>query len=376
MRGFKMEISVGTMITRLLRSGFSVVAAGLLGFAQEIPCTPPTKVVGNNTTGSSSTTVAATVNGQDLTFDEVDRAIAHQLQDLEERRYQLRRAALEQRINQLLLEGAAKSRGISIPSLILSRMPAVTESDVEATYRRNQDHLSSGTEYAVKEQIRESLEKKAKQRAYRDAIRELRSRADITVFLRRPAIAPDCFGALSGPSLGPDTAPLRLVVFSDYQCGFCRKSQETLKALLSKYDGQIQLVHKVLVPRDNPTAVLIAKAALCAGKQRAFWKYHDALFTESPVGSVQWLSELAGTIGLDRVRFDSCLASDELQSVIDQDRKDAALLGARATPFFLLNGQVFRGIQPLEEFDQAINQLLHDNSSARKIQLNRGQEEQ
>jgi hypothetical protein len=67
---------------------------------------------------------------------------------------------------------------------ILSRTPAVSESDVEAYYRRNEDRLPSGTEYAVKEQIRESLEKEAKQRAYRDTIREIRPRADITVFLR------------------------------------------------------------------------------------------------------------------------------------------------------------------------------------------------
>jgi protein-disulfide isomerase len=367
------------MIRRLLWPACSVVAAGLLAFAQEIPRTPPTKVLGNNTTGSTSSTVstiAAVVNGKVITFDELDSAIAQQLQDLEERRYRLRRAALEQRINQLLLEEAAKSRGLSIPSLILSRTPAVSESDVEAYYRRNEDRLPSGTEYAVKEQIRESLEKEAKQRAYRDTIREIRSGADITVFLRRPAIAPSLFGALTGPSLGPDTAPLRLVVFSDYQCEFCRKSQETLNSLLSKYDGQIQLVHKFLVPKDNPAAVLIAKAALCAAKQQAFWKYHHSLFAESPVGSVQWLSQLAGTIGLDRVRFDSCLASDELQSVIDRDRKDAALVGARATPFFLLNGQVFRGIQPLEEFDQAIKQLLRDNSCARTTDPNREQAEQ
>lgn len=273
---------------RFLCGGGLVVAAGLLSFAQEVPRTPPTKLAGNNTTGSSSSTVgtvAAVVDGKVITFDELDRAIAQQLQDLEERRYRLHRAALEQRINQLLLEEAAESGGISISSLILSRMSAVSESDVEASYRCNEDRLPVA-KYAVKERICESPEKEAKQRVYRDTIREIRSRADITVFLRRPAIAPALFGALTGPSLGPETAPLRLVVFSDYQCGFCRKSQETLKALLSKYDGQIQLVHKVLVPKDNPeAAVLIAKAALCAGKQQAFWKYHHSLFAESALGS-------------------------------------------------------------------------------------------
>lgn len=129
----------GTMIKRFLWSVFLVLAAVLLGFAQEIPPLPSTKVSSSNAADSYSGTVAAEVDDRVLTFDEVDRAISQQLQDLEERRYQLRRAALEQRINQLLLEKAANSRGLSIPSLMLSRVRAVSESDVEATYRRNKD---------------------------------------------------------------------------------------------------------------------------------------------------------------------------------------------------------------------------------------------
>jgi len=364
------------MIRTFLWYGFLVFAVGLLGFAQEIQRTAPSIVEGSNTVGSSLATSAAEVDGRIFTLEEVDRTIARQLQDLEERKYQLRRAALEQRINQLLLEEAAKSDGVTIPSFILSRMPAVSESDVEATYRGNKDHLPADTDYAVKEQIRESLQKEAKQRAYRDTIRELRSRAEVRVFLRRPTIAPDLFSTLVGSSVGPDAAPIRLVVFSDYQCGFCRKSQDTVNTLLSKYDGKIQLVHKVLIPKDNPTSVLMAKAALCADEQQAFWKYHHSLFAEGAVGSVQWLSDRASAMGLDRMPFDSCLASDELNSILERDRKDAALVGARGTPFFLLNGQVFRGMQPLEEFDQAISQHLPGYSMERKVRTANRQEEQ
>ncbi len=137
----------------------------------------------------------------------------------------------------------------------------------------------------------------------------------------------------------------------------------------------MQLVRKVLALKDNPTGVMMAKAALCTGEQQAFWKYHHPLFVEGAVGSVQWLSELAGTIRLDRLSFDSCLASDELHSVIERDRKDAALVGARGTPFFLLNGQVFRGMQPTEEFNQAIQQPLRDTSYERRTCLPREREE-
>lgn len=364
------------MIGRSLCHGLFVVAIGLLGFAQESQHATRSQTPDTNNTDLSSLTMAAEVDGRLFTLDEVDGVIARQLQDLEERKYQLRRAALEQRVNQFLLENAAQVKGLTIPSFILSRVPAVSESEVEAAYRANKDRLSADTDFAVKEQIRESLQKDARQRAYRDTIRELRSRTVVSIFLRRPEISPDLFRTLTGPIVGPDTAPVRLVVFSDYQCGFCRKSQDTLNTLLSKYDRQIQLVHKFLVHKDNATSVLMAKAALCAGQQQAFWRYHHTLFSEGAIGSVQWLSDRADANGLDRRRFDSCLASDEPLSVLERDRKDAALVDARGTPFFLLNGQVFRGMQPLEELDQAISQLLPGYSLAGKSRAARGQEEQ
>ena len=69
-------------------------------------------------------------------------------------------------------------------------------------------------------------------------------------------------------------------------------------------------------------------------------------------------------VGLDQIGFDACTASEEVNVSIDRDRKDAGLSGARATPFFLLNAQMFRGIQPIEEFVRVIDHQLGDTKPA------------
>lgn len=69
-------------------------------------------------------------------------------------------------------------------------------------------------------------------------------------------------------------------------------------------------------------------------------------------------------VGLDQIGFDACTASEEVNVSIDRDRKDAGLSGARATPFFHLIAQMFRGIQPIEEFVRVIDHQLGDTKPA------------
>lgn len=347
---------------RITRIALLTLLLSVCVIGQESASTTSDQVNDCGVVESNPRSKVATVDGVVFTFEELDRVIAVQLRDLEERKYQLRRAALEHRINQLLLEKAARTRGIAINSLLHSNLSPVSESEVDAVYQQKKDTLPQGTEYAVKEQIRDALEKQAKQTAYRDTIRELRAQADVTVSLKRPAIAQDLFRSLSGPSLGSSSAPLKLVVFSDYQCGFCRKSQRVIDSLLLKYREKLQIVFKNLAPPGSNPSLLLAKAALCAERQQAFGKYHPLLFEEGKEVSTQRLSELAVAIGLDSEAFDACVQSEDIQEAINRDRGDAAEVGARATPFFLLNGYIIRGAQPIDEFEQTIQQLLKDIS--------------
>jgi len=67
---------------------------------------------------------------------------------------------------------------------------------------------------------------------------------------------------------------------------------------------------------------------------------------------------MAGTLGLDQDAFSQCLDSerykDRVNQWFDQVRED----GVEGTPTFFINGQKLIGNQPLEVFEQIIEEAL------------------
>jgi protein-disulfide isomerase len=110
-------------------------------------------------------------------------------------------------------------------------------------------------------------------------------------------------------------------------------------------------------------SVRAAQAARAAQEQGEFWEYHDALYRDQ--GSInggtfsdEKLSELAREVGLDIESFESDLASGRFEPVVQRDLREAQDVGIRGTPSFSINGQVLVGPQPLETFEQVIEEEL------------------
>ena len=146
------------------------------------------------------------------------------------------------------------------------------------------------------------------------------------------------------PFKGPETAPVTIVKFEDFDCSFCQRAQATLAQLLARYGGQVKLVH-----RDFPIDPLHGKslaheAARCADHQGKFWTYHDALYAEA--------------IGLDVGAFEQCLTGGTDRAVVQRDVDEGSRVGVKATPTFFINGRPLVGAQPLERFIQMIDDEL------------------
>jgi protein-disulfide isomerase len=167
----------------------------------------------------------------------------------------------------------------------------------------------------------------------------------------------------SAAFLGDPTAPVTIVEFTDYQCGFCqRHNVETMPLMLSELieTGQVRYVLKDY-PLDSihPLARSAAIAARCAGEQDAYWEMHDAIFQSQS----DWedgdsvdaeMAELVASIGLDSDAFQACIASGRHQSAVQANVEEGASLGVRGTPFFFVNGFPINGAQPFELFEYAV----------------------
>lgn len=164
------------------------------------------------------------------------------------------------------------------------------------------------------------------------------------------------------PTIGPEDALVTIIEFGDFHCRFCKSFVDnTLDPLLDTYEGRVRFVF-----RDYPilgdSSVQAALAGECADDQDQFWAYHDLLYTGQDltrVGFVQYATEL----GMDLDAFNTCLDDVAHQADIEADYRAGAQLGVTGTPTFFINGKMFVGAQPYENFVAAIEAELNNPES-------------
>ena len=160
------------------------------------------------------------------------------------------------------------------------------------------------------------------------------------------------------PALGPEDAKVTLIIFSDFQCPFCRRAEATVKALRARYGDQLRIVFKNRPLPIHAHARLAALAALAAQAQGHFWEFHDWLFSGQAALDHDALIDEAGRLGLDTARFQADLDSARYEGLLDADVQEADRLDVRGTPTFFVNGQELVGARPLEAFEKLIDAEL------------------
>lgn len=155
-----------------------------------------------------------------------------------------------------------------------------------------------------------------------------------------------------GVKLGPDNAPAKLLVFSDFMCPYCGTFAAQIEPQLKTAfidQGKLQLVfYDFPLGGSHVHSFLAARAARCAGDQDKFWDYHNLLFgrlsewglAQNP--PVSQFVDFAEQVGIDRGQFESCLKSDKYQDVVSASRMLGDQLGINATPTLVLNGKRVR----------------------------------
>lgn len=163
--------------------------------------------------------------------------------------------------------------------------------------------------------------------------------------------------------LGAEDAPVVIVEFSDFQCGYCgRWYDETLPQILEKYPDEVKFVYRDF-PIFGDDSARAAMAAECAEEQGKFWDLHNRIFQLQTAGELALdqasLVNLAGELDMDTDAFEQCLASEKYLDEVLVDFQAADMYGFRGTPGFIINGAVYTfGAQPFEVFDSIIQSEL------------------
>lgn len=153
---------------------------------------------------------------------------------------------------------------------------------------------------------------------------------------------------ISGSTKGKADAPVKVLVFSDFECPACKNFAEGLEKQL---DEQYVKTGKILydykhypLPQHNPAAKYAANAAECAADQGRFWDMHAYLFQEGGTALPNNLTQgrlrgMAAALGLDTGKFDDCLGREQFGEIVNADLNEARQLRVDSTPTIFVDGQ-------------------------------------
>jgi glutaredoxin len=299
----------------------------------------------------------ARISGQTITAGELDESTKKELAQLDsqyqEQRYQLRRQALENMLRKRAFEAKAKQKNLTTEELfnkeIVDKIPDPSDAEVKALY----DTAKAGGQQLppfaeVKGDIVKFIKSKKAQGAISDYWDGLKKEMGIEVLL--PAYEPPKVTVdATGPSKGPDAAPVTIVEFSDFECPYCVRAEPTVKQLLEAYPGKIRLVYRDFPLPMHTHAPKAAEAAHCAADQGKYWEMHEKLFANSQKLAVADLKGYA---------FDKCLDSGEKAALVEKNKKAGEEAGVSGTPAFFINGRSISGAQPLDAFKAIVDQEL------------------
>lgn len=301
-----------------------------------------------------SSTVVATVNGTNITQEQIDGSIIEQLTPLQFQIFALRRSALDNYITATVLAGEAKRRGITVAELrakLSDVLVTVPDSDVEKAYAENAPAFSQMSPDEVKQRLRLDMETQARMRAYRTAVGNLMASSKVITLLASP-ISPAFDGKFATGKLDSNVT---FVEYADFRCHFCRDSYPVIKQLIQTYGNRVRFAYKNLP--IFPDSDMYSTAAYCAGQQGKFWQFHDSLFEALKVESLT-LDEIAGKLALDSAQFKACRVSPSSLTAVRLDAKEAKKYGLDGTPSFVINGQLVRGVLSYEDFKRLLDKEL------------------
>ncbi len=159
------------------------------------------------------------------------------------------------------------------------------------------------------------------------------------------------------PVRGDKKAEYTIIGFSDFQCPFCKRGDDTIKELMKKYDKKIKYVFKNFPLGFHPEATPAAKALWAAGKQGKFYEYHDKLFENQGKLGEDLYVQLAKDFGLNLDKFNKDRTSEDAEKSVQADMKQGQEAGIQGTPGFILNGVRIFGAYPVDHFEKIISRL-------------------
>ena len=153
---------------------------------------------------------------------------------------------------------------------------------------------------------------------------------------------------------GNKKAPITIVEYSDFQCGYCEKAVKIVKQVLKEYPDKVRVLykHKPLFPGSSKAAEYYEAIGMQDSKKAR--DFHDMVFerkSEIKNGD-KFFKELAKKLKVNMVKLEKDLSLTG--AIVEADQKEAEKFGFSGTPGFLVGGVSVPGALPFSEFKKIL----------------------
>ena len=155
----------------------------------------------------------------------------------------------------------------------------------------------------------------------------------------------------AGAWAGNPHGNVTLVMFTDYNCGFCRASAPDIQRLLAE-DRNLKVVWRE-IPILGATSEAAARDALAAAKQGRYPAFHTAMFA-GPAPSAIRIATVGHAIGIDPARAAKDRVASDINREIAANLALASKIGVDGTPAFIIGNRMLSGAVGHDALAQAI----------------------
>lgn len=181
-----------------------------------------------------------------------------------------------------------------------------------------------------------------------------------------PLTAQSADNPLATRTKGSPTAPVTVYEMSDFQCPYCKRfAEETFPEIERSYirSGKVRWVFiNFPLTSVHQHAAAAGELALCAAKQKGFWRMHDLLFqhqeTWAPLKEAgPFFVSLADSAGLSKKTLLACLQAPETREALKAEAEGSQRSGATSTPTFYIEGGLMEGAVPVGVFKRVLDSV-------------------
>ena len=162
----------------------------------------------------------------------------------------------------------------------------------------------------------------------------------------------DIYSDPDSPVAGNPKGDVTIVVFFDYDCGYCKLTLPRLQTLLSK-DHSIKLVYKEY-PILGPQSQVAAQAALAAYRQGKYDAFHNGLL-QSEQSSDDAIKRVSDRLGLNYATLQKDMADPKLNEALARNLRLASALDINGTPAFIVGQQIIPGAIDMDSLAKIVS---------------------